>query len=88
MALEKIEYDATHCQRCSTCKWSHLWEVKSHRFARNCPSVVYGKFDTYAAQGKNDIATGAFKRRAHLGRHPRTGCLRSFTAARYARPAT
>jgi len=57
MALEKIEYDATHCQRCSTCKWSHLWEVKSHRFARNCPSVVYGKFDTYAAQGKNDIAT-------------------------------
>jgi len=61
MALEKIEYDATHCQRCSTCKWSHLWEVKSHRFARNCPSVVYGKFDTYAAQGKNDIATGLLK---------------------------
>jgi Fe-S oxidoreductase len=57
MALEKIEYDATHCQRCSTCKWSHLWEVKSHRFARNCPSVVYGQFDSYAAQGKNDIAT-------------------------------
>ena len=57
MALEKIEYDATHCQRCSTCKWSHLWEVKSHRFARNCPSLVYGKFDSYAAQGKNDIAT-------------------------------
>ena len=57
MALEKIEYDATHCQRCSTCKWSHLWEVKSHRFARNCPSVVYGKYDAYAAQGKNDIAT-------------------------------
>ncbi|MBN2107471.1 MAG: (Fe-S)-binding protein [Deltaproteobacteria bacterium] len=61
MALEKIEYDATHCQRCSTCKWSHLWEVKSHRFARNCPSVVYGKFDTYAAQGKNDIVTGLLK---------------------------
>ena len=57
MALEKIEYDATHCQRCSTCKWSHLWEVKSHRFARNCPSLVYGKFDSYAAQGKNDIVT-------------------------------
>jgi len=57
MALEKIEYDANHCQRCSTCKWTHLWEVKSHRFARNCPSLVYGKFDSYAAQGKNDIAT-------------------------------
>ncbi|MCP4716055.1 MAG: (Fe-S)-binding protein [Deltaproteobacteria bacterium] len=58
MALERVEYDASHCQRCSTCKWSHLWEVKSQRFARNCPSVVYGKFDTYAAQGKNDIVTG------------------------------
>ncbi len=58
MALEKIEYDATHCQRCSTCKWTHLWEVKSHRFARNCPSLVYGKFDSYSAQGKNDIVTG------------------------------
>ena len=58
MALEKIEYDAGHCQRCSTCKWSHLWEIKSHRFCRSCPSLVYGKFDSYAAQGKNDIATG------------------------------
>jgi len=57
MALERIEYDASHCQRCSTCKWSHLWEVKSHRFARNCPSLVYGQFDAYAAQGKNDITT-------------------------------
>jgi len=61
MALEKIEYDAGHCQRCSTCKWSHLWEVKSYRFARNCPSIVYGHFDAYAAQGKNDIATGLLK---------------------------
>jgi Fe-S oxidoreductase len=61
MALEKIEYDASHCQRCSTCKWSHLWEVKSHRFARNCPSVWYGKFDAYSAQGKNDIVTGLLK---------------------------
>ena len=58
MALEKIEYDAGHCQRCSTCKWSHLWEIKSHRFCRSCPSLVYGKYDSYAAQGKNDIATG------------------------------
>jgi len=61
MALERIEYDASHCQRCSTCKWSHLWEVKSHRFARNCPSVWYGKFDAYAAQGKNDITTGLLR---------------------------
>jgi len=58
MALEKIEYDAGHCQRCSTCKWSHLWEIKSHRFCRSCPSLVYGNYDSYAAQGKNDIATG------------------------------
>ena len=61
MALEKIEYDAGHCQRCSTCKWSHLWEIKSHRFCRSCPSLVYGKYDSYAAQGKNDIATGLLK---------------------------
>jgi len=61
MALEKIEYDASHCQRCSTCKWSHIWEIKSHRFSRNCPSLWYGVFDAYAAQGKNDIATGLLK---------------------------
>lgn len=61
MALEKIEYDASHCQRCSTCKWSHIWEIKSHRFARNCPSIWYGVYDAYAAQGKNDIATGLLK---------------------------
>ena len=61
MALEKIEYDAGHCQRCSTCKWSHLWEIKSHRFSRSCPSVWYGKYDAYAAQGKNDITTGLLK---------------------------
>jgi Fe-S oxidoreductase len=61
MALEKIEYDAGHCQRCSTCKWSHLWEIKSQRFARNCPSLAYGRYDAYAAQGKNDIVTGLLK---------------------------
>jgi len=61
MALERIEYDAGHCQRCSTCKWSHIWEIKSHRFSRNCPSLWYGVFDAYAAQGKNDIATGLLK---------------------------
>jgi Fe-S oxidoreductase len=61
MALEKIEYDASHCQRCSTCKWSHIWEIKSHRFARNCPSLWYGVYDAYAAQGKNDIVTGLLK---------------------------
>ena len=61
MALEKVEYDASHCQRCSTCKWSHIWEIKSHRFSRNCPSLWYGVFDAYAAQGKNDITTGLLK---------------------------
>ena len=61
MALERVEYDASHCQRCSTCKWSHIWEIKSHRFSRNCPSLWYGVFDAYAAQGKNDITTGLLK---------------------------
>lgn len=72
MALEKIEYDAGHCQRCSTCKWSHLWEIKSHRFARNCPSLVYGKYDAYAAQGKNDIATGLLKGELNWEEHKDT----------------
>lgn len=72
MALEKIEYDAGHCQRCSTCKWSHLWEIKSHRFSRNCPSLVYGKYDAYAAQGKNDIATGLLKGELNWEEHKDT----------------
>jgi Fe-S oxidoreductase len=58
MPLKDVEYDASHCQRCSTCKWVHLWEIKSHRFSRGCPSHYYAKFDSHSAQGRNDIATG------------------------------
>ena len=72
MALEKIAYDAEHCQRCSTCKWSHLWEIKSHRFSRNCPSLVYGQYDAYAAQGKNDIVTGLLKGELNWEEHKDT----------------
>ena len=72
MALEKVEYDAGHCQRCSTCKWSHLWEIKSQRFSRNCPSLVYGKYDAYAAQGKNDITTGLLKGELNWEEHKDT----------------
>jgi Fe-S oxidoreductase len=71
-ALEKVEYDAGHCQRCSTCKWSHLWEIKSHRFSRNCPSLVYGQYDAYAAQGKNDIVTGLLKGELNWEEHKDT----------------
>ena len=54
MALTDYRPDAMRCTRCSYCKWIPFDLVKSHRFAKGCPSVEAGKFHAYSAGGKLD----------------------------------
>ena len=52
MALTDYRADALRCTRCSYCKWIPFDLVKSHRFAKGCPSVESGKFHSYSAGGQ------------------------------------
>ncbi|MGE5228791.1 MAG: (Fe-S)-binding protein [Deltaproteobacteria bacterium] len=52
MALTDYRPDAMRCTRCSYCKWIPFDLVRSHRFAKGCPSVEAGKFHAYSAGGK------------------------------------
>ena len=52
MALTDYRADAMRCTRCSYCKWIPFDLVRSHRFAKGCPSVEAGKFHAYSAGGK------------------------------------
>lgn len=52
MALEDYKAMAKRCSRCSYCKWIPFAQVKSWRFAKGCPSVEYGKFQSYSASGR------------------------------------
>jgi Fe-S oxidoreductase len=52
MALENFKADALRCTRCSYCKWIPFDLVKSHQFAKGCPSVDYNHFHSYSAGGR------------------------------------
>ena len=56
MALEDYRATAKRCSRCSYCKWIPFAHVKSWRFAKGCPSIEYGKFQSYSASGKFAVA--------------------------------
>jgi Fe-S oxidoreductase len=44
------------CSQCSYCKWIPFDQVKSWRFAKNCPSVSYHNFNSYSARGRYAVA--------------------------------
>ena len=52
MALTDYRPDAMRCTRCSYCKWIPFDLVRSHRFAKGCPSVEAGRFHAYSGGGK------------------------------------
>ena len=52
MALKDFIPMQERCSNCSFCKWIPFDKVKSVRFAENCPAVVHGGFNTYAARGR------------------------------------
>src|SRR4030066_1352898 len=45
-----------NCSRDSYCKYIDMWEIKSARFAKVCPSSQRYLFDAYSCQGRMDIA--------------------------------
>ena len=52
MTLEDFKADALRCTRCSYCKWIPFDLVRSHEFAKGCPSVDYNHFHSYSAGGR------------------------------------
>ena len=52
MALSDYRADAMRCTRCSYCKWVPFDLVKSHRFAKGCPSIEASSFHSYSAGGR------------------------------------
>ena len=52
MALTDYRADALRCTRCSYCKWIPFDLVKSHRFAKGCPSVEANHFHSYSGGGR------------------------------------
>jgi Fe-S oxidoreductase len=62
MALADYLRDMEGCSRCSSCKWVPFNQIKSWRFAKNCPSICRYNFHAYSGSGKmiigNSILTG------------------------------
>ncbi len=52
MTLEDYRADMLRCTRCSYCKWIPFDQMKSHRFAKGCPSIEYNRFQPYSAGGR------------------------------------
>ncbi len=56
MALEDFAGEMDRCSSCSYCKWIPFDQIKSWRFAKNCPSVAYHNFNSYSARGRYLVA--------------------------------
>jgi Fe-S oxidoreductase len=56
MPLEDFAAEMDRCSQCSYCKWIHFDQMKSWRFAQNCPSVSYHNFNSYSARGRYAVA--------------------------------
>lgn len=61
MALEDFAAEMDRCSQCSYCKWIPFDQVKSWRFAKNCPSIAYHNFNSYSARGRYAIARSFIK---------------------------
>jgi Fe-S oxidoreductase len=61
MALEDFAAEMDRCSQCSYCKWIPFDQMKSWRFAKNCPSISYHNFNSYAARGRYAVARSLIK---------------------------
>jgi Fe-S oxidoreductase len=52
MALVDHLRDMEGCSRCSSCKWVPFNQIKSWRFAKNCPSITKHNLHAYSGSGK------------------------------------
>jgi Fe-S oxidoreductase len=56
MALEDFAAEMDRCSQCSYCKWIPFDQMKSWRFAKNCPSISYYDFNSFSARGRYGVA--------------------------------
>jgi Fe-S oxidoreductase len=56
MPLEDFAAEMDRCSQCSYCKWIPFDQMKSWRYARNCPSIAYHNFNSYSARGRYAVA--------------------------------
>ncbi len=56
MPLEDFAAEMDRCSQCSYCKWIPFDQMKSWRFAQNCPSITYHNFNSYSARGRYAVA--------------------------------
>ena len=66
MALSDYKRDMEGCSRCSSCKWVPFNQIKSWRFAKNCPSICRYNFHAYSGSGKMIIGNSILEGRSEL----------------------
>jgi len=66
MELKELQNDMEGCSRCSSCKWVPFNQIKSWRFAKNCPSITRYNFHAYSGSGKMVMANSILQGRTEL----------------------
>ncbi|MDD3718808.1 MAG: (Fe-S)-binding protein [Actinomycetota bacterium] len=66
MALADYKRDMEGCSRCSSCKWVPFNQIKSWRFAKNCPSICRYNFHAYSGSGRMIIGNSILEGRSEL----------------------
>ncbi len=66
MTLAQYERDMAACSRCSSCKWVPFNQIKSARFARNCPALSRFSFHPYSGTGKMSMALSVLQGRSDI----------------------
>ncbi len=66
MALADYKKDMEGCSRCSSCKWVPFNQIKSWRFAKNCPSITRHNLHAYSGSGKMIIGLSMLEERSQL----------------------
>jgi Fe-S oxidoreductase len=66
MALADYQRDMEGCSRCSSCKWVPFNQIKSWRFAKNCPSICRYNFHAYSGSGRMIIGNSILSGRSEL----------------------
>lgn len=66
MALADFRDDMMSCVRCSSCKWIPFNQMKSSRFAKNCPSICMHGFHSYSGSGRINMGLSLLEGRSEL----------------------
>ena len=66
MTLADYKEDMEGCSRCSSCKWVPYNQIKSWRFAKNCPSMMRYNFHSYSGSGRMITAHSTLLGRSEL----------------------